>query len=206
MHFPVCFTGSDIRVRWDLETGQRRNSSLIVSLVPTLRNVTVSLLASFPGSHTLEHEYWSCASRESLVCFLTWAVPKIERDLNCAWHTRKLRTRKRGWVAGKLLHIFSYQGVNITHTEHWRNSWLNKVQNVGLSVLQTLVPFSLCHGHVAKDTRLSPRHMHSRGAWERGYLISPIHGKEPTSFNGSRGYSQNVAYSSPTDEALSWLL
>ena len=36
-------------------------------------------LASFPGSHAPEREHWSCAGMESLVFFVTWKAPKVER-------------------------------------------------------------------------------------------------------------------------------
>ena len=34
-------------------------------------------VALFRGSHAPEYDHWSCAGRESLVFFLTWAVLKV---------------------------------------------------------------------------------------------------------------------------------
>jgi len=40
---------------------------------------TSNFLASFPGSNAQEREHWSCTGMESLVFFVMWKVPKVER-------------------------------------------------------------------------------------------------------------------------------
>ena len=138
--------------------------------------------ASFPGSHAPECEHWSCAGIESLVLFLTWVLSKVERekDLNCALGyppplpPQRLRTWK--WanikLAGNLLHVSSYRGANIIHIEHQTHSWLN---NVGLSVLKTLVLFRLHCGHMRQKYQA----LHvciisilTSGVWEPGKKAS----------------------------------
>ena len=42
---------------------------------------------------------------------------KAVEDLNCAWAYPRLRTGKRAKVAANLLHVSSYRGLNIIHTE-----------------------------------------------------------------------------------------
>ena len=53
--------------------------------------------------------------------FLAWEPSKVERerDLNCAWAYPRLRTGKRAKVEANLLHVSSYRGLNIIHTERW---------------------------------------------------------------------------------------
>ena len=53
----------------------------------------------------------------------------VERPY-CTWAYRRLRTGERAMVAGNLLHVYSYQGVNIIHTKCWMQIWLNNTQNV----------------------------------------------------------------------------
>ena len=117
-----------------------------------------SLVPRLPGSHTPEREHWSFAAVESLVFFVTWKAPKVERrqrGFNCAWAYPRLRTGKRAKIAGNLLHISSYRASNIIHTERW--------SIVGWTTRKTL-PF--CFGPILitsclrrKDTRLSARYI-----------------------------------------------
>ena len=108
------------------QTHIHRNAQGWIIVGASLRN----WLVSFPGSHTPEHKYWSCAGVESLVFFLMWEAVKVERrHLNCVWAYPRFKTGKRGKVAGNLLHVSSYRRSNITHTDHWMRSWLN-VQSV----------------------------------------------------------------------------
>jgi len=50
--------------------------NIVISHSLSLYNINI---ASFPGSLTLECKRWSCARSESLVVYLTWAVPRVER-------------------------------------------------------------------------------------------------------------------------------
>ena len=111
-------------------------------------------VALFRGSHTPEHDHWSCAGRESLVFFLTWAALKVggNWDLNCAWAYLKTQNKKKS----NLLHVSSYQGANITRTKRWTHSWLNNAQNVA---------FLFYFNYI----RLSPR-IHIRTVLKRGSL------------------------------------
>ena len=63
------------------------------------------VVASFPGSYAPEWEY--------VYVGRAWYLYPKE------WN------RKKAKVARNLLHIPSYWGVNIIHTEHWMHSWLN---------------------------------------------------------------------------------
>ena len=72
---------------------------------------------------------WTCARGESLVFFLTWSTAKGRTTLIVRGHTRRLRTGKRAKVAANLLHVSSYRGLNIIHTERWTHSSLNNAQN-----------------------------------------------------------------------------
>ena len=76
--------------------------------------------------------------------------------------TQKLEQEKEGRVTHNLLHVSGDQGANIIRTKHWTHSWLNNVQNIAL---KTQVLFWLHHGHVRKDTRLSPRTYLSVPEW-----------------------------------------
>ena len=79
------------------------------------------LVASFPGSSAPEQEIefmhvervWYYFSREN---------PQRQKGgrktLIACGRTQGLRTGKRAKVAGNLLHIYSYWGANILHTEH----------------------------------------------------------------------------------------
>ena len=66
------------------------------------------VVASFPGSYAPEWEY--------VYVGRAWYLYPKE------WN------RKKAKVARNLLHIPSYWGVNIIHTEHWMHSWLNALK------------------------------------------------------------------------------
>ena len=125
-------------------------------------------LPSFPGSHTPEREHWSCAGVESLVFFVMWKAPKVERryrELNCTWAYLRCTTEKRAKVVGNLLHISSYLGSNNIHTERWSIiGWTTRKM-----LPFCLVLFWLCHAYIEKIPG-SPHDTYSRSrrAWERG--------------------------------------
>ena len=73
------------------------------------------VLALFSGSSTPEQEIELMHAERAWYFFLTWA---------------KVETGKRVKVASNLLHVYSYQGVNIIHTERRMQSWLNNAQKV----------------------------------------------------------------------------
>ena len=52
------------------------------------------------------------------------------RELNCASAYPRRTTEKRAKVAGNLIHVSSYRGSNIIHTDRSTHSWLNNGQNV----------------------------------------------------------------------------
>ena len=115
-------------------------------------------LASFPGSHALECEHWSCAGVKSLVFFLTWEAVKDRRkvDATLIVHGQmSLRTEKGMKVAGNLLHVSSYRALNIIHTERWNI--------VGWTTRKTLpfcfVPILITSCLRRKDTRLSVQYI-----------------------------------------------
>ena len=129
-------------------TNTHRNAQGSIIVGASLRN----WLALFPGSHTPECKHWSCTGVESLVFFLTWEAVNVERrHLNCVWAYPRFRTRKRGKVAGHLLHVSSYRRSNITHTARWTHSWLNNAQSITFLFIPILITSCLHR----KDTRFS---------------------------------------------------
>ena len=58
---------------------------------------------------------WSCACRD----FFSRGSPQRWKGGRKTLIVRGLRTGKRAKVAGNLLHISSYWGANIIHTERW---------------------------------------------------------------------------------------
>ena len=65
-----------------------------VQIIFSITPVCVSLVPRLLHSGTRN---WSCAGVESLVLFLIWEAPKVERglrDLNWAWACPRLRTEK----------------------------------------------------------------------------------------------------------------
>ena len=135
------------------------------------------ILASFPGSHAPERKHWSCAGMESLVFFLTWAPPKVERgckDLNCVWAYPKAQNRKGAKVAGSFRHVPSYQGTNIIHTERRTHSRLNNTQKM-LPFRSKNWSYFDYDDHVRKDTRFSLQLMFAfqRSLWTRLLLSVP---------------------------------
>ena len=69
------------------------------------------------------------------------------------WAYPRLRTGKRAKVVANLLHVSSYRGSNIIHTEHWTQSWLNNAQMLPFCFSPISITSCLCR----KDTRLSMR-------------------------------------------------
>ena len=125
-------------------------------------------VASFPSSHALEREHWSCAGMESLVFFLMWEAVKDRRKVDATLIVRghmSLRTEKGTKIAGNLLHVSSYRASNIIYTKHWNI--------VGWATCKTL-PF--CFGPILIMSCLRRKipgspcdtYLHSRRAWERG--------------------------------------
>ena len=98
------------------------------------------------GTQTLK----LCRRREPGI-FPHVSTTKCRKILIAHGHTRRLRTEKRAKVAGNLLHVSSYRGVNIIHTERWTHSWLSNAQNVAFLFLKTLVLFWLRHGSREKS-------------------------------------------------------
>ena len=118
-------------VAWEWGCEFMRWAGLIHALLNTCCTCEVwtNSVASFPGSHTLEHEHWRCAGVESLVFSRMSTVRGttcrkilIEHGHTCTW---RLRTWRRAKIVGNLLYASSYRKggeyytLNVEHVVGW---------------------------------------------------------------------------------------